>query len=110
MSREVKDRVLDFQAGRNCWGHALHASTFQGEQRPGLGGLLDKLRGVRRVSFMVHAPGFVDEGMTAIWTARDGTSRTGTIYRVEPCFNPRDMYTLFVAVASQPPSHQEMKP
>ena len=53
---------------------------------------------------------FVDEGMTAIWTARDGTSRTGTIYRVEPCFNPRDMYTLFVAVASQPPSHQEMKP
>jgi hypothetical protein len=89
--------ALDFRRP-NSWGHALHGHTFQQVRADTrLQRLVDWWRGTRRYSFMVHCPCHPRAGQTVAWKAETG-DRFGNIYRVDWCFNPEDMFTLFVAL------------
>jgi|LNFM01.1.fsa_nt_gb hypothetical protein len=93
---------IDFRDGR--WGHRLHSSTFTGMKPHKVRRwsflpwpMVDEPASVRRVSFMVHTSDTPAIGREVIWNAAGGP-RTGRIYDVEFCHNPRDMMTLFVVI------------
>jgi hypothetical protein len=103
---EDKTKPIDFREGR--WGHKLHSSTFKGHPPHKVRRwsflpwpLVDEPESVRRVSFMVHTSDRPDIGREVIWNVAGGV-RTGRIYDVEFCDEPRDMMTLFVVVTETP--------
>lgn len=89
-----KPRTFDFRPGKQGWGHAMHGSTFRvAEPRVVKRGLFKKPLKVERVSVMVHCQG-PRLGDTVIYEAQSGKIRTCEIVEIDPCFNPRDMFTL----------------
>lgn len=98
------------------WGHAIHGSTFETHSRPridpktypwwkrhrikhdekALDAQEERLN-VRRYSFLCHSSRYPKIGMKVIWKTAEG-DRQGTIYEIEPCRDPRDMFKLFVVV------------
>jgi len=92
--RDSMPRVFDFTRSR--WGHALHASTFSQIRRKNpLDSLVDRFKGVHRFSVMVHCSPTPINGDTVIWKGNRGVVQA-TIYDVDWCRDPDDMYTLFV--------------
>lgn len=95
--------VLDFRTGKNGWGHRLHTGTWRSLGRPRrawwdfAARSRDRRDDARQHSFMIHAQGRVAVGMKVLWTAADGDV-IGTIVEVDPCGNPRDMYSVVVEV------------
>lgn len=52
---------------------------------------------VRRYSFLCHSSHYPQVGMKVIWKTEQG-DRQGVIYKIEPCWDPKDMFKLFVVV------------
>ena len=103
---EDTSKPIDFREGR--WGHQLHASTFRGlpPLKARRWSWLPWLRvaepvSTRRISFMCHTSDTPEIGREVIWTTATG-DRTGKIYDVDFCRDPRDMMTLKVVIASTP--------
>ena len=99
-------KPIDFREGR--WGHRLHASTFRGLPRHKVRRwsflpwpTVTEPESVRRVSFMVHTSDAPALGREVIWAVA-GDPRTGRIYDVEHCGNPRDMMTVMVVIDGSP--------
>lgn len=86
--------VIDFRKGH--WGHAMHGSTWTQEApRVERVGLLRKKVEHPRVSVMVHVRS-VNEGDEVLYTGTSGFDRIATVAEVQPCWNPRDMFTLIL--------------
>lgn len=87
--------IFDFTRGKQMWGHALHWHTAR-EVKPTR--LIDRLKDWRdkvyRISVMVHCA-YPAVGDQIRWSAQMRTV-VGTISKVEPVGDPRDMYTLEV--------------
>lgn len=95
------------------WGHAIHGMTFAEAPppEPPRQSLLAKLfprKGApkappaRRYGVMVHTSGNPEMGDLIRYRAEGGVCE-GIIYRVKPCWNPRDMFTLFFEVVEPRP-------
>jgi hypothetical protein len=99
-------KVLDF-VKFNGWGHAFHTSTWHEEPRKQ--SLWNRLRRhddmIRHYSVMVHHTPMPEVGDTIRWKSKSlrGYSE-GEVFKVQPCFNPGDMYTLKFEIR---PEHRE---
>lgn len=101
LAPEDMTRPIDFREGR--WGHRLHADLFRpADAKNFVQAWLDRRNNVRRYSFLCHSADTPVIGRAVIWTSKMG-DREGTIYRIEPMGNPRDMFTLYVTVAGGVP-------
>ena len=108
------DAPIDFR--QQMWGHAIHGSTFESLPRPPIDpktypwwkrhrvtrdekalDLKDTAVNARRYSFLCHSSRYPKIGTKVIWKNEMG-DREGTIYKIEPCRDPRDMFKLFVIV------------
>lgn len=97
-----KPRTFDFRLGKQGWGHALHASTFQMEKpRVVKRGLFKKSQKIDRVSVMVHCQS-PRVGDLVVYEAKSGTVRTCEIVGIEYCQDVDDMFTLTLEEATQP--------
>lgn len=89
--------VLDFRKGSQ-WGRALHASTFrQARAEKLLDWIRDKFQRAYRAQVMVHHPRMPSVGDVVLWNANSGEV-SAEVYKVVPCGDPQDMYTLFVRI------------
>lgn len=81
---------------KSGWGHAIHGSTWRVlDPRLERKGFSRKPVKHGRVSVMVHVYD-VDEGDQVIYTGSSGFDRIAKVAEVEPCWNPRDMFTLIL--------------
>jgi hypothetical protein len=95
--------TLDFRQG--SWGHVLHSSTFREVEGPKnlIGRLSDRVRKVRRYSFIVHSGHHPRAGQRVIWKSAVGDIE-GVLYDFECFANPRDQFKLFVEVTGPLPT------
>lgn len=101
MRRELGDTEmsLDYRTGNSTWGNAMHAETMREVTPEGLFvRWKDKLEKAYRVQVMIHSPRHPDLGEQFLWSAKAGHDVHGTVYAVERCRDPKDMYTVFVRV------------
>jgi hypothetical protein len=91
-------RVHDFRQGCNGWGHRLHASTWRAlPPRTITTGRLWWRKTAPlpdQVSVMVHCSAWPEVGDRLLMTGESGKDWNLLIAGVEPCWNPRDMFTL----------------
>ncbi len=94
-------KQLDFT--KSYWGHALHSSTWRDENGTRKQQRADKKANVKRYSVMIHHSPDPEEGDTILYEAQGGT-KTGTITKVDFCWNPRDMFTVEFTVPQESPA------
>lgn len=93
---------LDFTAGNNRWGHALHSDTFAPAPRCGrIARWTDRRAGVRRYTVLVHTDGAVRPGLLIRWTASEGRCVEGVVTDVKCLRDPPDMYRLTIKVGGK---------
>lgn len=90
-------KEIDFTRG--CWGHAIHGSTFSGEEAPGLiAWVKDRLAGAQRVSFLCHSSQHISVGDIVKWSAGGGYTVAAPVYAVQQKRDPKDMYEVSVRI------------
>jgi len=96
MSKQGNSRVIDFRKGKSTWGHALHGSTMSLVKSKNLfRRFLDWREGALRYSMMCHCSQSPRIGDNVLWTSNNGEI-SATIYAVECCRDPRDMFKICV--------------
>ena len=91
--------MLDFRVGNNLWGHAMHAVTMrQVTPRKWKERLSDRFQKAYRVSVMIHFTRCPKIGEEFLWSAKAGHVVHAKVYDVDPCMDPKDMYTVFLRV------------
>jgi hypothetical protein len=90
--------VFDYRQGKGGWGHAIHSITWRPiPARSTTTGRLWWKKTVttpERVSVMVHAQRWPREGDRLLMSGKSGADWNLKIVDVEPCGNPRDMFTV----------------
>lgn len=81
--------TFDFRSGKTGWGHVMHTSTWR---------VVDDTQ----VEVMVHCSPLPYEGDRVLMTGKSGQDWNVKIAKVEPCYDPRDMYTLTLEDDSEP--------
>jgi hypothetical protein len=92
-------RLHDFRTGCQYWGHAIHGMTLRQVKPAGLiQRLIDCRRKAVRMSVMVHCSPSPRIGDRMAWTWNGGRDIVAPIIAVDPCVNPRDMFSITVYV------------
>lgn len=90
--------VFDFRQGRGGWGHAIHSGSWRPipatEVTTGYLWWRKTVRTPDRVSVMVHAQRCPEQGDRLLMSGQSGRDWNLRIVGVEPCWDPRDMFTL----------------
>ena len=103
-------KIIDF-VEYNGWGHAIHGSTMHDVNNYGswLARLADKIKKQYRKSVMVHSSVYPRKGDVIKYKVATGV-REAEIYDVKPCFDPPDMFTLYLLMKPQYLDHKSDKP
>lgn len=96
-------RTFDFRLGRNGYGHQIHSGTFRAAA-PRVEGHLWWRKKTDRVEVMAHCQS-PREGDFVLYTTKSGKVRRCVIVEVQPCGDPRDMYTLILEKAPDADPH-----
>jgi len=92
--------TIDFT--KQMWGHALHGFTFSQVKNYGswLSRWYDDFKSRRRYSVSVHSSVYPKIGDLIKYNAESGV-RTGKIYHIDYCRDPKDMFTLHILVTDR---------